>query len=134
MAASTTGRIQFVHNIQISMSRDGTSSFLGLLGFGSIASPVIIPREAFLQSTPVQGPPTLCILKRMSFSTDGVSDADYVRYSSWPMVPIPYFLSSFLIRTNSVNTNAEVPAVNVLRALKAACDSLDAAVGEHCDT
>ena len=96
MVASKTGRIQFVHNIQISRSRGGTTSFLGLSGFGSIASPVIIPREAFLRSTPVQGPPILRILKRMSFSTDGVSDADLVRYSSRPIVPISYFLSSFL--------------------------------------
>eukprot|EP00816_Leptocylindrus_hargravesii_P002431 CAMPEP_0196804336 /NCGR_PEP_ID=MMETSP1362-20130617/3935_1 /TAXON_ID=163516 /ORGANISM="Leptocylindrus danicus, Strain CCMP1856" /LENGTH=367 /DNA_ID=CAMNT_0042176571 /DNA_START=471 /DNA_END=1572 /DNA_ORIENTATION=+ len=131
MVASTLGKIQFVHNIQISRSRDGTSSFLGLSGFGSIASPIIIPREAFLRSTPVPCPPTSRILKRLSFSTDGVSDADFVRYSFRPMVPIPYFLSSFLIGTNLVDMNSEVPAVDVLRALKAACNSLDAAVDVH---
>ena len=66
----------------------------------------------------------------MSFSTDGMLDADFVRYSSWPIVPIPYILSSFLIGTNLVDMDTAVPAVDVLRALKAACDSLDVADGE----
>ena len=131
MVASTTGRIQFVHSLQLFRSRDGTASFFGLSGFGSIASPVIIPHEAFLRSAPVRGPPISRILKRMSFSTDGVSDVDFVRYSSRPVVPVPYFLSSFLIGTNLVDTDTAIPAFDVLRALKTACDSLDVTVGEH---
>ena len=67
----------------------------------------------------------------MSFSTDGVSDVDFVRYSSRPVVPVPYFLSSFLIGTNLVDTDTAIPAFDVLRALKTACDSLDVTVGEH---
>ena len=43
MVASTVGRIQFVHNIQINRFRDGSHSFVALSGFASNASPVIIP-------------------------------------------------------------------------------------------
>ena len=53
----------------------------------------------------------------MSFSTDGVPDADLVSYSFRPLVPIPPFFLSFLLGTLLIDTNSEVQAVNVLLAL-----------------
>ena len=131
MVASTVGRIQFVHNIQISRFRDGSHSFVALSGFSSNASPVIIPHEAFIQSKPVQGPPTSSIVKNKSFSSDGVADDDLVPYSSRSIIPLPHFISSFLLGTDMIDVNNNVSAVDILLASMAACDSLDTAVDKH---
>ena len=134
MVASTTGRIHFIHHIQIRRSPDGTIMFLGLSGFGSQASPIIIPGKAFILPTPVAALTPTHILRHMSFSMDGVSDDDLESISLRPLVPLPPFFSSFLLGTNTCNLNTDASPINVLRALDSAIKSLDAAVNKDSST
>ena len=64
MVASKLGQVSFVHHLRQSISSDGAVSFVGLSGFGTKASPIIIPHEAFILPDPVPGPPIESILKR----------------------------------------------------------------------
>jgi len=99
MVVTTLGRLQFIHHLTQIWSRDGSPSFYDLSGFRSAASPVIVPQEAFILPPAVNGLPVAHILKRMSFLTDGVSDDDFLHYSYRLLVPLPQFVSSFLLGT-----------------------------------
>ena len=134
MVASPLGRVHFIHHLTHSRLPDGSSSFYGLSQFGAAASLVRIPNEAFILPPKVRGLPAALILKRESFSTDGVPPDAFLQYSYRPLVPLPQFVSSFLLGTRMVDTNSTVPALDVLKALQSATASMDAAVPEDRDT
>ena len=133
LVASTTGTIQIVHHLQHIQSGDVHTSFYGLLGFGSRALPVVIPQEAFILPPEVEALSCSCVMKRMSFSTDGVPDADFLSYSMRPLVPVPEFLSSFILGSGTIGLTGNVSTMDVLRALDTACNSLSNAIDDSRD-
>ena len=128
--ASSSAQISILHKLHQVQNIGAPSKFYALLGFGSKASLVNIPNEAFSRRPPVEVLSGHIISSRGSFNVTENLIGSTVQCAFRPLIPIPNFLASYILGALAGDVSSSISPSTMLKAVTTACKSLSEAVDE----